>query len=173
MINNTTAEKWDRLAQKDVNHQFLREIREGLEISPFEAQAILDTVYRVYAPYFETSGSLKPGQLLVQVIALDAPINEPLSSARQVTVVLTLDAGAEDLEIRKQGGVVGLRRHRLQRVCVEAFQQGGLLTVEDLANRLLNCGERTIARDLQALREAGILPCERRCYITPLAAVEN
>lgn len=158
MINNTAAEKWDRLAQKDLDHQFLREISEGMEASPFEAQAILDTVYRVYAPYFETSGSLKPGQVLFHVIALDAHINEPLSNAKQVTVVLTLDAGQEDLEIRKQKGVEGLRRHRLQRVCVETFQQGGLLTVEDLANRLFNCGERTISRDLQALREEGIVP---------------
>ena len=158
MINNTALGKWDRLAQKDLDHQFVHEIREGLETSPFEAQAILDTVYRVYAPYFETSGSLKPGQLLFPVIALDAPINAPLVSAPQVTVILTLDAGAEDLEIRKERGVVGLRRHRLQRVCVEAFQQGGLLTVEDLANRLLNCGERTLARDLRCLREEGIVP---------------
>ena len=62
---------------KDANHQFLRETREGAEASPFEGQAILDTVYPVYAPYFETSGSLKPGEMLSQVIALDAPLNEP------------------------------------------------------------------------------------------------
>ena len=35
---------------------------------------------------------------------------------------------------------------------MEAFQQGGLLTVEDLANRLLNCGQRTLSRDLKALK---------------------
>ena len=40
---------------------------------------------------------------------------------------------------------------------IEAFQQGGLLTVEDLAHRLLNCGERTISRDLAELESEGIL----------------
>ena len=72
-------------------------------------------------------------------------------------MTLTLDAGEEDIKIRKEKGVVGLRRHRIQRVCHEAFQQGGLLTVEDLANRLFNCGERTICRDLQYFRKNNII----------------
>lgn len=46
-----------------------------------------------------------------------------------------------------------LRRHRLNRICHEAFMQGGLLTVEDIANRIFCCGERTIVRDLKYLRE--------------------
>jgi len=31
-----------------------------------------------------------------------------------------------------------------------------LLTVEDIANRLLNCGERTVTRDIKALKDKGI-----------------
>ena len=64
MINNTSLQKWNRLAQKQLDQQFLNEIITGLQCSPFEANAILDTVYKVYAPYFETSGTLKPGQIL-------------------------------------------------------------------------------------------------------------
>jgi transposase len=45
----------------------------------------------------------------------------------------------------------------MQRMCIEAFQQGGLLTIEDLANRLFNCGQRTLSRDLEALRRQGIV----------------
>jgi hypothetical protein len=45
----------------------------------------------------------------------------------------------------------------LQRIVNEAFQQGGVLTVEDIANRLFNCGEKTIVRDLAALNKRGIL----------------
>lgn len=157
MINNSTLQKWDRLAQKQLDHQFMNEIIQGLQCSPFEAGAILDTVYKVYRPYFETSGTLKPGQLLFQVMAVEASPNKPLAQGKQVTVTLTLDAGPEDLKIRKKKGIIGLRQHRLQRVCHEAFQQGGLLTVEDLANRLFNCGERTLSRDLYALQQKKIL----------------
>lgn len=148
MINNTSLQKWNRLAQKQLDQQFINTISSGLECSPFEAQAILETVHEVYKPFFETSGTIKPGQLLFQVVAIEAPANLPLSECEQVTVVLTLDAGDEDLLVRKNKGVVGLRHHRIQRLANEAFQQGGLLTVEDIANRLLNCGERTICRDL-------------------------
>jgi transposase len=81
---------------------------------------------------------------------------EKLSDCQMQTIVLTLDAGESDLQVRKREGVIGLRRHRLQRIATEAFQQGGLLTVEDIANRLLNCGERTLTRDIKALKDKGI-----------------
>ena len=39
----------------------------------------------------------------------------------------------------------------------EALDQGALLTAEDFAFRIFNCGLRTISRDLQALTEEGII----------------
>jgi hypothetical protein len=157
MINNTSLQKWNRLTQKQLDQQFINEIIAGMHCSPFEASAILDTVYKVYAPYFETSGTLKPGQILFSVISAETASNTPLAEGRQVTVVLTMDSGDEDLEIRRTLGVVGLRRHRIQRLTHEAFQQGGLLTVEDLAHRLLNCGQRTLCRDINALKNKHII----------------
>jgi len=157
MINNSSLQKWDRLAQKQLDQQFTYEMVHGLQCSPFEATAVLDAVYRVYAPYFETSGTLKPGQMLFQVISADMSSQARLAESKQVTVTLTFDAGAEDLEVRRKEGVQGLRQHRMQRMAVEAFQQGGLLTIEDLANRIFNCGQRTLSRDLDALRRQGIV----------------
>jgi hypothetical protein len=157
MINNSSLRKWQRLSQKQLDQQFTHEMVHGLQCSPFEATAILDAVYRVYAPYFETSGTLKPGQILFQVISVEAPPSTRLADGKQVTVALTFDAGQEDLEVRRRRGVPSLRRHRMQRMAVEAFQQGGLLTIEDLANRLFNCGQRTLSRDLDVLRREGIV----------------
>jgi len=157
LINNSSLKKWDRLAQKQLGQQFMNEIIHGMQCSPFEANAILDTVYKVYAPYFETSEAIKPGQILFQVVSLENGASIHLENCKQITVTLTLDTGEEDLKIREKEGVIGLRQYRIQRVCEEAFQQGGLLTVEDLANRLFNCGERTISRDLKALKEKNIV----------------
>jgi hypothetical protein len=157
MINNTSLQKWNRLAQKQLDRQFATEIISGLQCSPFEANAILDTVYKVYGPYFETSGTLKPGQILLPIISVETASNTALCEGAQVTVVLTLDAGKEDLEIRRTSGVTGLRRHRVQRMTHEAFQQGGLLTLEDLGHRLLNCGQRTLCRDIKALKANNII----------------
>ena len=157
MKNNSSLQKWTRLSQKQLDTQFVNALISGLQCSPFEAAAIVDTVYKIYTPYFQINPSLKPGQIFFQVIAMDNAPSVPLSNSKQLTVTLTFDDPHEDLEIRKQKGVIALRRHRIQRVCTEAFQQGGLLTVEDLANRLFNCGERTICRDLHALRKQNII----------------
>lgn len=157
MINNSSLTKWRRLSQKQLDHQFTHEIIHGLQCSPFEATAVLDAVYKVYGPYFDTCGTLKPGQILFHVISVEAPPNSRLAESKQATVTLTLDAGTEDLEVRRTQGVTALRRHRMQRMAVEAFQQGGLLTLEDLANRLFNCGQRTLSRDLDAMRRDGVV----------------
>jgi hypothetical protein len=157
MVNNSSLQKYHRLSQKQLDTQFINEIISGMQCSPFEASAILDTVYKVYSSYFQTNGALHPGQILFQVLSIDNSPSVALSDSKQITVTLTLDASTDDLPIREKSGVVGLRQHRIQRVCHEAYQQGGLLTVEDLAYRLFNCGERTICRDLETLRKQNIV----------------
>lgn len=156
MINNSSLNKWNRLRQKDLNHQFLNGIITGLNCSPLEASAVLDAVYKVFGHYFETCGAIKPGQVLFPVVSTQKGPQTPISKCQQITVILTLDAGADDLIIKEKHGVVGLRRHRIDRVSHQCFQQGGLLTVEDLANRLFNCGERTLSRDLTYFRKHNI-----------------
>lgn len=153
MIRNTSLQKWDRINKKQLNQQFVNEMIHGLNCSPFEAGAILECVHKVFSSYFETSGTIKPGQIQFQVVSSAAPASVSLEHAQQVNVILTVDDGEDDLLIRREEGVPGLRRHRIQRVCEEAFQQGGLLTVEDLALRLFNCGERTICRDLNYFKQ--------------------
>jgi len=157
MVNNSSLKRFDRLSQKQLNIQFLNEIMHGMNCSHFEAKAILDCVYNVFNPYFETSGSLKPGQIQFQVLSIETSPSVPLSESRQLTVTLTLDDPEEDLRVRKNEGIIGLRMHRMQRVANEAFQQGGILTLEDLAYRLFNCGQRTLCRDLKELRKRNII----------------
>ena len=156
MINNSSLDRWKRLETKSLDQQFVNEIIHGLNCSPFEASAVLETVYRVFGDYFDSSTNLKPGQIKLSVLSVDALSGQRLSDAKQVTVTLTLTDDQQDLPIRKQAGVVGLRRHRIQRICQQALDQGGLLTVEDLAYRVFNCGQRTICRDLQYFRDNDI-----------------
>ncbi len=158
MINNSSLDRWKRVKQKNLNQQFSNEMITGLNCSRFEATAILDTVYKVYKPYFDNSPNLKPGQLYFETVSIIAKPGEALSDCSMVTVILTLNDEDSDLEIREKEGVVALRQHRLERVAEEAFQQGGLLTLEDIAYRLFNCGVRTLSRDLQELKNKGIIP---------------
>jgi Protein of unknown function (DUF1670) len=157
MINNSSLQKWDRLKQKQLDTQFTNKLLQGMNCSQFEAKAILNAVYETYQPFFDNSGTMKPGQILFEVVSIENGAQKKLSECKMVSVVLTLDAGEEDLLVKKEEGVQGLRRHRLERIVNEAFQQGGLLTVEDIANRLLNCGERTVCRDIKAFKDLGIV----------------
>lgn len=63
MINNSNLYRWDRLAAKSLDQQFVNEIIHGLNCSPFEAEAVLETVHRVFGDYFDASETLKPDQI--------------------------------------------------------------------------------------------------------------
>lgn len=157
MINNTSRQRWRRAEARSLDAQFSNDIIEGMNCSPFEAQAILDKVHNVYAPLFDNSDSLKPGQIQVSVVDASVAPTTPLAQAKQRLVTLTLNAGPDDLDVRRQGGVIALRRRRLLRICEEAFQQGGLLTLEGVAD-IFNCAVRTLVSDLAALREDETIP---------------
>jgi hypothetical protein len=157
MVNNTSLQKWDRLKQKQLDTQFINSLIQGMNCSMFEAKAIMNCVYESYQPFFDNASAMKPGQVLFEVVSVESGPQIKLSDCKMVSVILTLDAGEEDLGIRQKKGVMGLRRHRFQRIAHEAFQQGGLLTVEDIANRLLNCGEKTLVRDLAEFKKQNIV----------------
>ena len=71
-----------------------------------------------------------------------------------VRVTLTLDDGVEDLEVLKSQGFKALRQKKVLRLTDEAYEQGGLLTQEDLA-RLLQVSSRTIRSDISELTSDG------------------
>lgn len=157
MINNSSLQKWERLSQKQLDTQFVNALKKGMNCSMFEASAIKNVVYEVYQPYFDNAGTMRPGQILFEVVSIENGPQKSLSDCNMVSVVLTLDGGQSDLDVKKDQGVIGLRRHRLLRIANEAFLQGGVLTIEDIANRLLNCGERTLCRDIKYFKDQDIV----------------
>ena len=98
MINNTNLAHWDRLKAKTLDAQFSNQMRAGLNCSAFEAEAIVEKVHEVYAPLWEGSPALKPGQIQMVVVDASVPPNVPLAKAKQRVVTVTLQAGPEDLE---------------------------------------------------------------------------
>jgi len=158
MIVDRKAMLQERLAAKDLDHQFRNRIEQGMGCSPFVSEAIVTVVHDVYLPVLDTQANLKPGQMLFQCLSKRNGSTTRIADAEQITVVLTIDGGRVDQDVRKQKGIDGLRRFRICRLCSEAYNQGGLLTVEDVAYRLLNVGERTIVRDLSLIRKEGENP---------------
>ncbi|QQK77822.1 DUF1670 domain-containing protein [Salicibibacter cibarius] len=103
-----------------------------------------------------------PGQISRQVIAVHAKHGPRLRKLPMATVVLTLDSGKEDQDVRRIHGTKSLRHIRIIRITEEALDQGGILTQEGLSD-LLSVDVRTIRRDIQALYPAkGSCANERR-----------
>ena len=158
MITDKKEMIYKRLSIKDLNQQFKKRLEIGMGCSPFVSEAITDLVHEVYFPYLTSHEYLSPGKLNFQCISKNVSPNIPISDAEIVTVILTIDAGVPDLKIRKQYGVQKLRQVRIDRICTEAYNQGGVLTVEDIAYKIMNVGARTIVRDLSVMRKEGIHP---------------
>jgi len=93
-------------------------------------------------------------------VSADEPGHKPLSQCQMVPVLLTLYAGEDDHRYRlSQGrqGVSALRQQQTERMAHEALDQGALLTAEDFAFRIFNCGLRTISRDLKVMGDRGVV----------------
>lgn len=158
--NQQVQERWRkrRLDGKSIETMFQNRLIEEVQCSPIVARAIWGMVNETLCGPVEVGDkAARVGQLIFLAVSAEEPAGKPLTQCQKVTVRLTLDAGADDQEVRWRLGLDGVRRARVLRLCVEAREQGGLLSYEDLAVRLLNCGVRTVVRDVAQMRTSGIV----------------
>jgi hypothetical protein len=152
-VRNPQRDELRRLELKSLDSRFLGEIQQGLNCSPFEAEAVLQVVRDVYLSYLELEDAPgPPGKMAIVVVDADEPSGKPMAECAKRTVRLTVHRGAEDDQLLQQKGPGGFRLKRIPEVCQEALSQGGLLTREDLAYRIFFVTPRTITRDLHVLR---------------------
>jgi len=142
-----------RLLTKTPEAAFLLVMNKEFGFSPRVSREVLQTSQEMLGGCGER---LRPGQIRQIVARREAPFGPPLAETDKVEVTLTVDAGAEDLEVRREQGLEGLRRGRILRLLEEALEQGGVLTQEDLA-QVLGVTRRTIGRDVKVLQSGGHL----------------
>src|SRR3989442_10438660 len=153
-VRNVRRQELRRLEAKTLDARFLTEIQQGLNCSPFEAEAVLKVVKEGYFPFLHQveSPPAVPGKITVVGVCADEPAGKPLNKCAKRVVWLTLHRGATDDRLLQQQGPAAFRQARLPDLCQETFSQGVLLTREDLAYRIFTESPRTISRDLAALR---------------------
>ncbi len=160
MIRQPKNERQQRLSRKRLEQLALRQLQDDFECSPFESRAILEAMCTTFELAWQGPERLKPGQMCVLAVAADEPAGKPLAECRFKPILLTLYC-AEDEALRQQLAgrqvIPQLRRAKLQRMAAETLAQDTCLTIEDLANTIFNCGERTLEADLRHLRQAGTL----------------
>ncbi len=154
-VRHVKREELRRLDCKTLDAQFKTSIREGLNCSPFESEAVLGVVHEVYGPALGASdaGAL-PGRITLVAVDAEEPAGKPVADCEKRTLRLTVHRGSQDDRCLQENGADAFRQSRIPDLCQEALSQGALLTREDLAYRVFFVSPRTISRDLQALRKA-------------------
>ena len=143
---HTYGSLYDRSLEKTPERVFINSLRKEYELSPAESAGILELAK--VCLFGQLPHSL--GRLKFLCASRKAKHGKPLSEQEMVRVTLTLDDGIEDLEVLKVQGFKALRQKKVLRLTDEAYEQGGLLTQEDLA-RLLQVSSRTIRSDIAEL----------------------
>lgn len=145
-----------RLELKNAESAFLNVVVHGTNCSPFEGEIITEKAKEVFGLGEYSEGRvLLDGQIVFHAVCADEPPGKPLEECSICRCVLTLINRQEDMEVHKSYGAAAKRRQQMMRMAVEAKEQGGLLTQEDLG-MLLDSDPRTIRTDVAVLKDKGL-----------------
>ena len=111
----------NRLQTKTPQQRFIQMLEQEFQFAPKIAQVILE---EAQASLTGQISALKPGQTRVILAKREAHPGRPLRETEKTQVTWTVDAGTEDLQVKQQHGQTGLRRVRIQRLVLEAVEQG-------------------------------------------------
>ena len=136
-----------RLKKKTREEEFVNRLEREFEFSPRESHGVLEVVEEMFIDK-EDAGA---GQIWYTCVSLEEGPGKSLDGLKKVRVKLTRELEI-DHEVQEKQGDSAMRRVQILRMTEEAYDQGGLLTQEDLG-RILNVSSRTIRRDVEELME--------------------
>ena len=141
-----------RLKSKNARNAIIQKLCDDFNLTPIIAEAF----YAQFSQYYQEHANieLSSGQIAYEAVAAHEPAGKHIRLTRKKTVRLRLYDTASDLEVLAEYGTAGLRRHRLARLTRQAYEQGALLSYEDIA-LLLTTSASTVKRDVQQLNREG------------------
>jgi DNA-binding CsgD family transcriptional regulator len=144
---------FDRLDPKSFNGLLAGRLQNHYRLSPAAAQTISqDTV--ILRNLFGHS-TRKEGQVIYYAVKVGEPASKRIRDCHLVGVRLTLIEPPEDLAVLKEHGLARLLRHVMARISKEAYEQGAVLTTEDLS-LLLKISPSTVKRYKKEIKASGI-----------------
>lgn len=153
-----------RVEVKTRDNQFENILVDEYELSPREAEAIVETARDVYdLQYYDPDQHAQKGKIIKTVVSKDAKHGPKLEELSKTQVTLTKKISKEDKELYRQEDKPTVRQSQILRMTEEAIEQEGLLTQEDLAD-ILEVSARTIKRDIKELKEKGLEVSTRGVY---------
>ena len=146
-----------RLKIKSLDQKLKAAVIKGAGISPWEADMLIQIIHE---HYFSDPAlrEMENNQLRYTCVAATEKPGKPLKDCQMQTVRLTLiyRYDSEELPSNDRLASATRRQRKIMRLSVEAREQGGLLTQEDLA-AILNSDVRTIRRDIKKLSQLGMV----------------
>ena len=141
---------YQRLAEKTRERQFIEALGSEFELSRRESEGI----YEVVEEMFLEGEPLREGQVRYVAVGAEEISGPAMSGLRKKSVVLTRDHQS-DLDVEREHGRGGVRKVKLLRMTEEAYDQGALLTQEDVG-RIIGVCSRTIRRDVSELMQTPV-----------------
>ena len=141
-----------RLKSKNAKNAIIQRLSEDFNLTPIIAEAFFSQFSQYYEEHANVS--LSSGDISYEAVSSDEPAGKHIRLTRKKTVRLKLLDFNTDLEVLAEYGTAGVRRHRLSRLTRQAYEQGALLSYEDLA-MLLTTSASTIKRDVYHLKREG------------------
>jgi biotin operon repressor len=141
----------DRLQLKNPAEAIIERVQHDFNLAPLVARTLFDQMRSYFESYYHLKNDT--GQLTYLAVSIDSPAGRKLTECQRVAIKLSLHT-PDDLVALKRG-VAALRQARIMRLTEEAYEQGALLSHEDLAC-LLSSSLATIKRDVGQLRQQGL-----------------
>jgi hypothetical protein len=137
--------EYDRLRTKTREHEFVDRLGREFEFSPRVSRGVLEVVEEMFFDNRELGG----GQIEYTCVAAEEGPGKSIAELKKVRVKLTREL-MSDRDVQERLGESAMRKVQILRMTEEAYDQGGLLTQEDLG-RILGVSSRTIRRDVEEL----------------------
>jgi len=141
-----------RLESKNARNAIIQKLAVDFNLTHIIAEAY----YQQFSLYFQEHAnvSLSSGEVAYEAVSADEPAGRHIRLTRKINVKLKLMDLNTDLEALANFGLAGLRRHRLERVTRETYDQKALPSYEDLA-MILTTSPATVKRDIHFLKQEG------------------
>lgn len=142
----------NRLETKSARGAIIQKISSDFNLTPILAEAYYQQISTYFAQHADIE--LTSGQICYEAVSADEPAGKHIALAKKISCRLTLNNVNTDFEVLANYGLAGLRRHRILRLTQQAYDQGALLSYEDLAI-LLTSSPATMKRDIRHLKTEG------------------
>lgn len=142
---------FDRMEPKSLQGLLCAHFQEDYKLSPKAAETICEDV--LFARSVFGREPRAEGQIIHYCVKLGQSPSRSIKDCEMLPVKLTV-VSAEDLEYQRKHGLKELTKHVMERICEEAYQQGAVLSMEDVAF-LLRVSDRTVKRYKKELTLSG------------------